>query len=171
MLETLEKIFDWTLQYSGYVSLVISTILALIGIVLFFRKIIPVLYRLGRALVGRKIAIFGNASSTDSLLNLLTDSSIFETKNIIKINLANDISRAKSQNCSVFLVCWSDFEDNFDAVLSEMEDSIALIVYAPPGSIKPEIMTQINNYRNAIVVNFRGRLLNDLMVSLITSKV
>jgi len=47
----------------------------------------------------------------------------------------------------------------------------ALIVYAPQseGFIDKPMMERISNERNAIVVNLRGRLLNDILVSMITT--
>jgi hypothetical protein len=55
--------------------------------------------------------------------------------------------------------------------LSEKKDGTALLIYAPQeeGFISKEDIAKINQHRNAIVVNFRGRLLNDIMISLITT--
>ena len=50
-------------------------------------------------------------------------------------------------------------------------DSTALIVYAPVefGDIPQKRMRQIGERRNVTVTNFRGRLLNDIVVSMITT--
>ena len=48
-----------------------------------------------------------------------------------------------------------------------------LSLYAPQKEefIKNNIMDKINQKRNAIVVNFRERLLNDILVTMITTGV
>jgi len=52
------------------------------------------------------------------------------------------------------------------------KDSTPLIVYAPQneGRIEPqEVIDEINQHRNSVIVNFRGRLLNDILTSMITT--
>ena len=60
---------------------------------------------------------------------------------------------------------------HLDSILSEKKDGTALLIYAPQeeGFISKEDIAKINQHRNVIVVNFRGRLLNDIMISLITT--
>jgi hypothetical protein len=43
------------------------------------------------------------------------------------------------------------------------------VIYAKPASIPPDKMDNIANRSNTVVVNFRGRLLNDILTSLITT--
>lgn len=43
------------------------------------------------------------------------------------------------------------------------------MIYAKPASIPHEKMSDIANRANTVVVNFRGRLLNDVLTSLITT--
>ena len=71
----------------------------------------------------------------------------------------------------MFLVHWKSFASDIDAILSIKQDATALIVYAPQaeGFIDSAPLAKINQARNSIVVNFRGRLLNDILVSLITT--
>jgi hypothetical protein len=58
-----------------------------------------------------------------------------------------------------------------NAILSAKKDGTALLIYAPQeeGFIPKEDIAKINQHRNVIVVNFRGRLLNDIVTSLITT--
>ena len=58
-----------------------------------------------------------------------------------------------------------------DDILQKKKDNTPLIIYAPQdkGKIAPEDLKKINQHRNVVVVNFRGRLINDILVSLMTT--
>lgn len=134
----------------------------------FIKGIWPVLYRLGIGLSKSNIAIFASAEYA-SLESMILNSKLFKAGNITQIN-SNDISKADGY--SVFLVHWKDYQNKIDDILKIKKDDTALVVYAPQseGRIEPiEKMELINSHRNTIVVNFRGRLMNDLLVSLITT--
>ena len=133
---------------------------------LWWKWILPILYRLGLWLSNRKIAIFAKGDNYTSLQNLIDDSKIFSS--VIKVN---DNDMKKVENETVFLVYWKDFWNNIDYILNLKKDTTALVVYAPyeDGRIDDESMKKINSHRNSIVVNFRWRLLNDILVSLITT--
>lgn len=151
----------------------ISTILIVLGFCytgyLNSKGILPVLYRVGTGLARRKIAIFAQ-SEYESLKSLLLDTNLFLECNIIRVN-RNDLQ--KVSDGSMFLVHWKDYHDKIDDILRIKKDSTSLIVYAPnsEGLIEREEMEKINSYRNSLVVNFRGRLLNDIVISLITTGV
>ena len=115
----------------------------------------------------REIAIFADQEYND-LKNMLVDSKLFRHKNIERIT-HNSIKRA--EDFSLLLVHWKAFQDEMDSILSIKKDGAALIVYAPQkeGFIEKSIMDKINQERNTIVVNFRGRLLNDILVTMITT--
>ena len=68
------------------------------------------------------------------------------------------------------LVHYNEFEDKIDEVLNYKKDSDALIVYVSNGVRAPQsIIDNINNHRNSILVTFKGRLLNDIVTSIITT--
>jgi hypothetical protein len=129
--------------------------------------IVPVIYRLGKSLSKGKIAIFSNAEYT-SLSNMLIESKLFKKYNILHVS-NNEIEKAKSAN--VFLIHWSEFRNNLDRILQIKDDDTALIIYAPQkeGFIDQDTVDKLNSYRNTIIVNMRGRLINDILVSSITS--
>ncbi|HLY29642.1 MAG TPA: hypothetical protein VKQ36_01315 [Ktedonobacterales bacterium] len=133
--------------------------------------IIKVLYKLGKGLAGRKIAIFAKGDSVNSLMRLLTETKLFQEKNVITISDVGDLGWA--EQATVFLVHWIDWMDDFDAILDlkKQRDKAALIVYAPQkeGFILPETMDKLSQPHNVTVTNFRGRLLNDIVVSMITT--
>lgn len=149
----------------------LTTIALIIGMLYTFYLIIkgalPVWYRLGIGLSKRKIAIFADAEF-DNLKNMLVDSNIFKEKNIIKIN-KNTIKKAKST--TLLLIHWQYAESEIYNILNIKDDSDALIIYAPheEGPINKDILRKINLERNSLIVNFRGRLLNDIFTCMITT--
>jgi len=153
----------------GYVQTLIWLVVIFFGFWVVVSGIVPVLLRLGKGLAKRKIAIFANGDNLRSLRSLLLDSKVFKMKNIIDVTSRNDIGRA--EDITVFVIFWDDWKEDINQVLAAKKDSTALIVYAPleMGIIPKEQMQQISETRNATVTNFRGRLLNDIMISMITT--
>lgn len=152
----------------GGLSTIVMVGAFLYSIYLVIRGIVPVWYRLGKGLSRRNIAIFADADEFNNLKGALVDSKIFRSKNIHQITTD---SINKAENYTVFLVRWSQYKDKIDEILRIKKDSTALVIYAPQseGFIEPDKMNLINSHRNSIVVNFRGRLINDILVSLITT--
>lgn len=167
MIEAIADIFnssfiivDWILRVLG----IISVLLALFGI---YSGVVRILYRLGKGLYKRKIAIF-STSGSETLKNLLVDSKIFRKENILQVS-QSELRRA--EDASIFLVHWKDFKDHIEDILKLKTDKKALIVYAPQneGFIDNQDLLKINAHRSVIIVNFRGRLLNDIVITLITT--
>lgn len=127
--------------------------------------ITPIVIRLGIALWRRKIAIFASIEAYSSLEATLTDSGIFKKS----IHITSDnIDKAKNE--TIFLVDWETFGDKIDQVFSARKDhQTAIVIFAKPASIPNDKMADIANRANTVVVNFRGRLLNDILTSLITT--
>jgi hypothetical protein len=162
--EILKKIGD----YWGYLTSLIVFVGALYAIYLYARGIAPVLFRLGNGLSKRKIAIFAKGNVAGSLEDLLKDSKLFRHTNLIVVQHDGDIGRAEA--ASVFLVYWPDWMQSIDRILTQKKDQTAMILYAPPGNpVPPEVMARINDLRNTTLVNLRGRLMNDVVLSMITT--
>lgn len=151
----------------------IETLVVLVGIgwtvCLWIRGISPVLLRLGSGLAKRRIAIFAKGDHLASLQSLLTDSKLFRKKNLIDIRTPGDFD--KSEKASVFIVWWHDWINDMPEILARKHAECALIVYAPfeLGPIPNEQMKTLDGKRHTAVTNFRGRLLNDIVVSMITT--
>ncbi len=151
----------------GGVVILYGLISLLYTIVLTINGMLPALRRLGLGLAKRKIAVFGD-SKFNELKALLVDSGIFKEKNIIEIG-NNEIKKAA--DITLMLVYWKDFSQSINDIMDVKEYSDALIVYAPieDGRLSNEDMNKINSEQNSLVVNFKGRLLNDIMSSIITT--
>jgi hypothetical protein len=156
------------LDWLGYASTILVIIGFISGLVAWFTGILPAVIRLGNGLAKRKIVIFAKGDHLSSLVSLLTDSKLFRKKNIIDISFDGDLGRA--ERATLLLVYWDDWQNKIDEIVRKKSDGAALIVYAPgSGSIPRDRYEALNNERNVIVVNLRGRLLNDIVASLITT--
>lgn len=155
------------LDWVGYVTTVIFLVTLAFGIYAWLKGILPALWRLGNGFSKRKIAIFAKGDNLISLKSLLLDTELFNKKNIIDVSSDSDIGRA--ERVTLFLVSWDDWQDKIDEILRAKKDNTALVVYAPPGSIPQDKMKELNSKRSVMVTNFRGRLLNDIVVSLMTT--
>lgn len=162
-MEIVTKTLDWL----GYPSTILIVVGVLYAAYLHLRGIAPVLVRLGNGLSRRKIAVFASGDALRSLEELLRDCKLFNKSSIIPIPSVGDIGKA--EEASVFLLNWVDFNQHIDAIIRKKKDKTPLIVHAAPGAIPPAQMARLANERNVAVCNFRGRLLNDLVTSMITT--
>ncbi|MCI5120962.1 MAG: hypothetical protein D3908_07215 [Candidatus Electrothrix sp. AUS4] len=149
----------------------LTTVSAIAGaaytLYLLIKGVFPVWVRLGLGLSKREIAVFAEGEY-GNLRDILVDSGIFKAKNIKKID--KQLIK-KAETISLFLVHWKCFESEIDSILAIKRYSDALIIYAPQheGFIDKDILSKINAQPNSIIVNFRGRLLNDILISIITT--
>lgn len=156
----------------------LSTIISIATVIIFIVTVLfccccwvigiaPIIFRIGIALWKRKIAVFSSHEQFDTIESMLLDSKIFSKKNIIHINEGNI---EKSKKMTVFLVDWEECSEKIDEIFRcRQTDQTPVIIFAKPGSIEKDKMVDIANRINVIVVNFRGRLLNDILISMITS--
>ena len=130
---------------------------------------LPVLIRIGNGLAKRKIALFASSDNVNSLKTLLTDSGLFRDKNILVISRKEDIGRA--EDASVYLVHWQDSANYIDEILRMKKSECPMIVYSPYNlpRIPDEQMVNLDGKRHTAVTQFRGRLLNDIVTSMITT--
>lgn len=136
-------------------------------IIIWALGITPIILRFGKALQTRKIAVYGSKKNIYNLTEALIDSHLFKEKNIIAIG-KSDFSKGKT--CSIFLVDWKSCGERINEIYGlRTSHQIAVIIYAQPGSIPQDIMGDIANRPNTVIVNFKGRLLNDILTSLVTT--
>ncbi len=127
----------------------------------------PLVWRIGKAIWHRKIAIVGDIKSFVSLSTCISETGIFKKRNVIHISIEN-IDMVKAQ--TVLLVDWESSKEEIKNIfLQRRSHNTAVIIYAKAGSIPHDEMGEIANSNNTVVVNFKGRLLNDILNSLITT--
>ncbi|GAB1401109.1 hypothetical protein MASR1M68_00200 [Elusimicrobiota bacterium] len=151
----------------GSITVLCTLVALLIRVFCWFFKVTPIVFKFGISLLDRKIAIFASQEVFNELKNCLIDSKIFQEKNIVHIQFSN-LDKAKKQ--TIFLVDWESFKDKIDEIfVARRDEQVPIVVYAKPASIPNDKMSVIANKTNTVVVNFRGRLLNDIVTSLVTT--
>jgi len=155
----------------------ISATLIIVGVLLNFifwtLGIAPLLWRLGYARWTRKIAIVGNTETYNNLKKDLVDSGIFRASKISQIT-SQSLSDVKRHD--LLMVHYQSFtEEEINTVLANKKSGAGMIFYYPEfspqdGQLIPNKMRdKISNSPNTTIVNFRGRLLNDIITTLITT--
>lgn len=134
--------------------------------------ITPLLLRLGYGRWFRKIAIVAKPDMYPVLKKDLTDSGIFREKNISSAITEASISDVR--NHDLLLVHYQSFnEDQIKSIISNKKSNAGMIFYfpefSPENRISDHIRDEISNTSNTTLVNFRGRLLNDIITTLITT--
>lgn len=168
MLRLISALAD-KVEYYWFIETALFVVGAIYGTYLWGRGIFPALLRLGNGLARRRIALFAASDTGSSLRHLLMDSGLFRERNICEITKKEDIGRA--QGATVYVVYWPDCGEYIHEILQQKPDKCPLIVYAPYDQEKiPDAqMKMLDGKRHTAVTNFRGRLLNDIVGSLITT--
>ena len=163
------EVLNQILNILGNISNVILLVTIIWGTWAWFDGILPSVLRLGTSLSKRKIAVVAKDNNSTILVNLLVHSEIFKQKNILKVCGVTDLGLLES--ASIILAQWSDFKQDYKKILEKKKDSDALVVYAPQneGKVDETAISDLAAHRNVTITNFKGRLVNDLFLSMITS--
>jgi hypothetical protein len=165
-IDALAKFYDYPLfTIAGWIWFTVWVFALLLKIIFWTIWISPVIFRVWVWLWKRRIAIISKNSNYWNLESTLLDSWIFNKKNIIKVE--SDLKKAASAN--IYLVDWESFYNEIDDIFATRSNhQIPVIIFAKPQAIPNDKMIIIWNYSNTVVVNFKWRLLNDILTSLIT---
>lgn len=162
-MDTLYSVMDFV----WYVVTAVMLVSSLLFFIAWCKGIITPVWRLGDWLARRKITIFARWDNQESFKNLLLDSSLFNLKNIRSVTKVEDLGRC--EDSTLYLVVWEDFSNEIQRILNKKSDKSALIVFAKQNQLQPSDWELLGLHRNVTVVNFKWRLLNDILVSLMVS--
>ena len=131
------------------------------------------IWRLGLGLRRRKIGIAADTENFSTLKIDLTSSGVFRENNIKHITKDH---LATVKNHSLVIVHYKSFcAEDIKRILNDKESACGMIFYSPesgPASgdrIPNDMFQEIGKRENTTVVNFRGRLLNDIINTIITT--
>ena len=157
----------------GGIASIISILTMLAIFIAWIFGIAPIAWKLGISRWSRKIGIASSDDIWHQLEADLINSGIFRKRNIERISATN-ISTVR--NYSLILVHYKSFnEGQLREIFRTKRSESGMIVYYPEfhseegDSITPEMIRQIHDRENSSVVNFRGRLLSDLVLTFITT--
>jgi hypothetical protein len=167
--ELIWSVINIVVEITGWL-IVLFAILAAIGtFIAFLRGVLKPLWRLGLGLARKKVVIVASQTNADSLFNLVSDSKVFSEKNIIKVTSREDSEDIRKGD--VVLYKYSDSQFSLKDVMVKKADSAAVVVYAKPREITEQSEWDLlDEYRNVSVCNLKGRLLNDLITLMMTTK-
>ncbi len=164
--------FRLILEIIGGIFTIVSVAIILSAIVGWIIGVYPLFLRLGFGRWSRKIMIAGSDEKFNSLKSDLVATGVFRDKNISQISKQN---LAKLKDCNLVLVHYQSFSENeIKTILSNKKAGAGFVFYFPefcsPNHVIPkEIVDLINNEQFTTVVNMRGRLINDLLVMLLST--
>ena len=157
---------------------IVGLLTTLFAVLLFFWSvacwvmgIYPLFYRLGFARWSRKITIVADDAMYSTIKSDLVDTGIFREKNI---SLVKSDSLAKIKQASLVLVHYQSLsEDQVKTLISYKKLNAGFIFYypefTPTAKIPDDIMKLINNEQFTTVVNLRGRLMNDIVATMLST--
>lgn len=159
------------LEIVGLITTAVSILIVLATVVGWALGIAPLMYRLGLGRWRRKISIAAAGKKYTELKTDLIDSGVFREKNIKQIS-ETTLSDAKDAN--LMLVHYGSFtEAQIKTIISNKKSSAGMVVYFPDFSqtnrIPDDVSKLINNEPHSVLANFRGRLINDILITLLST--
>jgi len=169
---TAEQIVQTARLFFEIVGIAMTLLVIIGGLATFFgwtAGIFLVMKRLGLGRWYRKVLIVGAPSETTSLKKDLVDSGLFLQNNVSEVH-QHSLSDVKEASL-ILLDYWSFNEDQVSTILLNKRKSAGLVVYSPMGKgrIPDEISSKINDEPFTTLVNMRGRLVNDLLITLMST--
>jgi hypothetical protein len=150
----------------SYVLLIIS------ALIIWAQGAIKPLYRLGFGLSKRSISILADGRTYNEIATDLKNTKIFKDKLIERLAKPTDISRKDLVIISPSFFDGQSQEDVNEALLecikNQKETSSALLIYTVIW-LDNNVKDAINKESNTILVNMRGRLVNDVLATLMTT--
>lgn len=145
---------------------ILATVAVIVGCVW---RLVPAAWRFGLALYGKKIYVFSNADEYEDVKHDLVDSGLIKGKNIKRIS---DKQIGKAREALLLIVVYGYLNDeDFRTVVSSKRQRCGLIVYCPPGGIRieNETMEYLNKSPFTALCNFRGRMVNDVLLMMLST--
>lgn len=167
-LETIRFVFE----IIGILQIVIWLIKLIISFIAWILGILPLFKRFGFSRWYRKIDIVANSESYGRLRDDLLDTGIFRKTNI---NWIPSNSITKVADSSLLLIDYNSVSaEDIKNILSYKKAEAGCVFYfpefdPPKKTIPIEIMKEINNHPFTIVVNCRGRLINDILTTMLST--
>ena len=156
----------------GIIQISLGVVVVFGAIISWILGVYPLFLRLGFARWSRKIAIVANDDLYSTLKTDLLDTGIFREKNIYPIK-ADTLSKVKETTLA--LIHYQSFtEEQIKTILLNKKPNAGFVFYfpefTPPSVIIPQaIMKEINSHQFTTVVNMRGRLINDIVTTLLST--
>jgi len=159
------------LELVGLITTLIAVLTFFAAVIAWILGISPLLFRLGLGRWRRKITVLSNSDDFASLRDDLVSSGVFRAKNIDHVT---GKSLSKVSECNLLLVDYGSFTDKqMKTIIKNKKSSAGMIVYfpdfSPTNRVPDDVMKLINDEPHSVLVNFRGRLINDILITLLST--
>lgn len=163
MLETTDSV----LSIIEHLIAILSALWLISGFLFGFFKLLA---RFG-TIHSRKISIVADVGDFDALKTDLTNTGIFKGSKVSRIDNQH---LGNVRNSKLLLVDYRYVtDDQLTDILRDKNPKCGLIIYAPrvtpPKQLPNDLMEKIGNHPYTLVVNFRGRLVNDVLTAMMTT--
>ena len=163
----------------------IESLLIKVGleVIVKYLKSCKIFFRIWKSFASPKIAILAQEPMLGNIKSFLCGSNIFNEDAILTGTDIGSLQRFNKER-TVFIVHFKSFynanpsikdeDQEISKIVGKVEDnSKALLIYAPKaeGNIPENMANIIDQKWNVSVVNFRGRLINDIFAFLITTNI
>lgn len=153
---------------------VIGTLSTIAVVFSFVRYVLPSIlclavpaFRFGQSIAWKKVFIISSGDTLRELRGDLGRSGIIKKRNIITKTKGemSDLDGAR-----LLILDYAHLgETEVLEVVSHKDSNCGVLVYAETEVIPKEVMRKLNLYRHVSVVNFRGRLINEILLLLVST--
>lgn len=156
----------------GTLATVVQIAMFIILVLICCRYLISVAKRFGLGLWKRQIAIItSDTNLVNSLKADLTSTGFIRAGNVVHISIEN---LKDLPGYSIAVIDYGSFlgdKGQLCNFIEQMDSSVGIVLYCRPehGRLSDELMQKINNSSRVILTNFRGRLVNDVISSLVST--
>lgn len=159
--------FNMAFGLIGSVTTVATIISAAVIVFFAITGLLKAMWRFGIGVAWKKVFIVAEADARDELRGDLMRSGIVRKRNI------ETMTRGQTSNLKGARLIVLDYgylkEDETVRIVSQKDSDCGVLVYAKPGAIPDEVMEKLNLSQHVSVVNFRGRLVNEVLILLLST--
>lgn len=151
----------------GTIGTIVSWALAIGFIFLAVMGLVRPAYRFGKGIAWKKVFIVADSNTRQELKGDLERSGIIRKRNILEKTdgQISDLTTARL----IILEYGYLGEEKIQEIVSSKCSDCGVLIYAKPKEISDESMSQLNRSQHVSVVNFRGRLVNEILLLLIST--
>lgn len=151
----------------GPIGTIASLALAIGFVVLGVMGLVKPAYRFGIGIAWKKVFIVADGNTRQELQGDLERSGIIRKRNILEKTdgQISDLAAARL----IILEYGYLGEEKIQNIVSNKCSDCGVLIYAKPREISDESMSRLNRSQHVSVVNLRGRLVNEILLLLIST--
>lgn len=134
-----------------------------------FTRLGKAAWRFGLALLRKQIKVVADTEDYDTIYHDLIVSGLINSKNIVRVSKE---SLSDLQDAFMIIVsCGYLTSDGFARVVDGKSSRCGLVVYCPPekGRMSSDDFSHLNSAPFSTLCNFRGRLVNDVLLMMLST--